>query len=38
MEPHLRGSVTAVTVLGYFSIIRLGLESECYESSVSVFC
>ena len=37
MEPHFRGSVAAVIVLGYLSIIRLGRESERYESSASVF-
>ena len=34
----LWGSVVAVTGFSYFSIIRLGRESECYESSSSVFC
>ena len=38
MEPHFRGSVAAVTGFSYFSIIRLGRESECYECLASVFC
>ena len=35
MEPHIRGSVAAVTVFSYFSMIRLGRESERYESLAS---